>query len=207
MLKQKPMRVIILSMLAVFFIMFTSHSVNAELPSDSIFNNFFSGLKWQPDALNAESEVIGNYQVVITTDPLTPVVNQTTHMEFKVYNYNQGVYGDKSNYAETGVNHFVMGIRVFYNDGLVDEILPQLHKGNSWNMDYTFHRSGNHVLKIDLYDTDRNNQVVTYIFNIPVNTIFGPVFEYILIAAAIALAGTLIWVRFVMMKKNKASHV
>lgn len=196
------MRVIVLSTLVGFLIMFASHGANAELSSGSIFNNFFSGLKWQPDALNAESEVIGNYQVVITTNPLTPIVNQTTHMEFKVYNYNQGAYSDKSNYAETGVNHFIMGIRVFYNDDLVDEIHPQLHKGNSWDMDYTFHRSGNHVLKIDLYDADRNNQVITYIFNMPVNTIFGPIFEYILIAAAIALAGTLIWVRFVMMKKK-----
>ncbi|MDE1830685.1 MAG: hypothetical protein KGI25_10230, partial [Thaumarchaeota archaeon] len=88
------------------------------------------------------------------------------------------------------------------NDQLVDEILPQLHKGNSWSMDYTFHRSGNHVLKIDLYDADRNNQVITYIFNIPVNTIFGPIFEYILIAGAVALTGTLLWVKFVMMKKK-----
>ena len=190
-------------MLGCSFLIFAFHSVNAELPSaSSIFNNFFGGLKWQPDALNSESEVIGNYQVVVTTNPITPAVNQTTHMEFKVYNYNQGMYGDKSNYAETGVNHFTMGVRVFYNDELVDEFLPQLHKGNSWSMDYTFHRSGNHVLKIDLYDMDKDNQVVTYIFNIPVNTIFGPIFEYILIAAAIALAGTLIWVRFVMMKKK-----
>ena len=196
------MRAILLSALIGFLIMFSSHGVNAELSSNSIFNNLFSGLKWQPDALNAESEVIGNYQVVITTNPLTPVVNQTTHMEFKVYNYNQGAYSDKLNYAETGVNHFIMGIRVFYNDELVDEMLPQLHKGNSWNVDYTFHRSGNHVLKIDLYDADKNNQVITYIFNIPVNTILGPIFEYILIAAAIALAGTLIWVRFIMMKKK-----
>ena len=179
------------------------HNANAEPPSaGSFFNNLFGGLKWQPDALNAESEVIGNYQVVITTNPLTPTVNQTTHMEFKIYNYNQGIYGDKSNYAETGVDHFTMGIRVFYNGGLEDEIIPQYHKGNTWNMDYTFHKSGNYVLKIDLYNADANNQVITYVFNIPVNTIFGPVFEYILIAASIALAGTLIWVKFFMMKKK-----
>ncbi|MDE1830483.1 MAG: hypothetical protein KGI25_09190, partial [Thaumarchaeota archaeon] len=86
-----------------------SPNVYAESPTiGSVLNNFFGGLKWQPDSLNAESEVIGNYQVVITTNPLTPMVNQTTHMEFKVYNYNQGVYGDNSNYAETGVNHFTM---------------------------------------------------------------------------------------------------
>lgn len=94
-----------------------------------------------------------------------------------------------------------MGIRVFYNDELTDEILPQLHRGHSWNMDYNFHKSGNYVLKIDLYDTTQDNQIVTYIFNIPIATIFGPIFEYILVAAASALAGTLIWVKFMMRKK------
>ena len=168
----------------------------------SVFKSIFGSLSWQPDALNSLSEVIGNYQVVVTTDPISPVVNQTVHIGFKVYNYNQGVYGDKSSYAETGVNHFTMGIRVFYNDNLVDEIRPQLHRGNSWVMDYTFHRSGNHVFKVDLYDMDKNNQVVTYIFNMPVNTIFGPIFQYILVAAAMALSGTLLWVKFVMLKRK-----
>lgn len=198
------MRLVVLFM--VFLCSFStiaSHSAYAEQSSVmTTFSNFFGGLKWQPDSLNAESEVIGNYQVVVTTNPLTPMVNKTTNMEFKVYNYNQGTYGDNSNYAETGVNHFTMGIRVFYNDQLVDNINPQVHMGDSWSMDYTFHRSGNHVLKIDLYDADRNNQVITYIFNIPVNTIFGPIFEYILIAGSVALTGTLLWVKFVMTKKK-----
>ncbi len=194
------MRVIILAIISGCFVIFSSPCVSAESP-DSIFNNFFGELNWQPDALNSESEVIGNYQVVVTTSPISPIVNQTTHMEFKIYNYNQGVYGDKSNYAEMGVNHFTMGIRIFYNDKLVDEILPQVHKGYSWKMDYAFHKSGNYVLKIDLYDTDKDNTVITYIFNIPVATSFGPIFEYILLAAAMALAGTLLWVKVMMKKK------
>lgn len=170
--------------------------------SGSILDSLFGGLNWQPDALNSESEVIGNYQVVVTTDPLSPRVNQTVHISFKVYNYNQGTYGEKENYAETGVNHFTMGIRVFYNDHLVDEILPQTHEGNSWTIDYIFHRSGNHVLMVDLYDSDKANQVVTYVFNMPVDTIFGPIFQYILVAAAVAVGGTLLWVKFGMRQKK-----
>ncbi len=186
-----------------FLSIITVYSASAEPSgSDSIFNKLFGGLNWQPDALNSESEVIGNYQVVIATDPLTPQVNQTTHLEFKVFNYNQGTYGENSNYAEIGVNHFIMGVRVFYNGELVHEIIPQSHKGSSWGIDYVFHKSGNHVLKVDLYDMDKNNQVVTYIFNIPVNTIFGPIFPYILIAASVALTATILWIKFVMMKKK-----
>lgn len=193
--------------LSCALLVLASNPAYAQSPtSGSLINNIFGGLNWQPDALNALSQVIGNYQVVITTNPLTPRVNQTVHMEFKVYNYNQGAYGDNSNYAETGVNHFTMGIRIFYNDNLVDEILPQMHKGNTWRMDYTFHRSGNHVFKVDLYDMDKNNQVVTYIFNIPVDTILGPIFQYMVAAAAMAVAGTLLWVKFVMLKKKTSSR-
>lgn len=190
--------------LSVFFaFLLTLHSANAQSSNtDSIFNNFFGGLNWQPDALNSESEVIGNYQVVVTTNPITPMVNQTTQIEFKVFNYNQGYYGQKSNYAEIGVNHFTMGVRVFHNDELVHEFVPQFHQGNAWKVDYVFHESGNHVLKADLYDIDKNNHLVTYIFNIPVTTIFGPIFEYILIAASIALAVTLVWVKIIMKKKT-----
>lgn len=198
------MRLLILLTVFVpfFFINMPIYAHAESSQTNSFFNNFFGGLRWQPDSLNAESEVIGNYQVVVTTSPLTPVVNQTTHLEFKVYNYNQGAYGDNSNYAETGVNHFTMGIRIFYNGQLIDNINPQLHRGDSWDMDYTFHKSGNHVLKIDLYDAEKDNQVITYIFNIPVNTVFGPIFEYILLAGGLAVAGTILWVKFVMMKKK-----
>lgn len=178
------------------------HTVNAQSSAPRSFFNLFGSLNWQPDAPNAESEVIGNYQVVVTTDPLTPRVNQTTHLEFKVYNYNQGVYGDNSNYAETGVNHFVMGVRIFDNDRLVGQFLPQMHRGNSWSTDYVFGESGNHVLKVDLYNTGKDNQVITYIFNIPVDTIFGPIFQYLLIAASTAFAITLVWVKLAKMKKR-----
>lgn len=167
------------------------------------FGNFFGGLKWQPDALNSESEVIGNYQVVVTTDPLSPRVNQTTHIGFKIYNYNQGAYANGESHAETGVNHFTMGIRVFYNDHLVDEFLPGLHKGNSWTVDNTFHHSGNHVLMVDLYDTDKDNKVITCVFNIPVDTAFGPIFQYLLIGAAAAVTGTLLWVKFGIINKSR----
>ncbi len=185
-------------------VIFSTGAANAaQQGSGSIISNLFGGLQWQPDALNSESQVIGNYQVVVSTDPLSPRVNDTTHFSFKVYNYNQGAYANGNSYAETGVNHFTMGIRVFYNDHMVDEILPQTHKGNSFSFDYTFHRSGNHVLMVDLYDTSKNTPVITYIFNIPVDTFFGPIFQYILIAAAVAVSGTVLWVRFGMVKKNR----
>ncbi|MGI0073451.1 MAG: hypothetical protein ACREA3_06545 [Nitrosotalea sp.] len=186
-----------------FLIFCTLHDVKAySAISDTVTESIFGNLNWQPDALNSYSEVIGNYEIVLTTDPLSPEVNQVTHMQFKVFNYNQGIYGDKSNYAETGVNHFLMGIRMYYGDKLVDTIPPQLHQGNLWNTDYVFRESGNHVLKIDLYDTEKDNSLITYIFNVPVSTSYGPIFTYIVVVAAIGFASTIIWIKISMAKKQ-----
>lgn len=191
----------------VFFcilIIFASHDASAE---SSILNMYAEGifgtLDWHPDALNSDSEAIGNYEVIVTTDPIIPAVDQVTHIQFKVFNYNQGPYRDnKLNYAEMGVNHFTMGVRIYRNDVLVHEFLPRYNEGSSWSTNYTFTQSGNHVLKVDMYNFDKDHGIVTYIFNVPVSTKFGPIFQYILIAAVMAFAIVLIWVRFAMRRKK-----
>lgn len=189
-------------------IVITFHNVSAyQSFADKITGSIFGDLSWEPEPLTSDSEVIGNYEVILVTDPYTPSVNQITHMQLKVFNYNQGPYGDKSNYASIGVNHFYMGIRVYYNDHLVDTIPPAFHKGDSWSFDHVFKESGNHVLKVDLYDIDKSNGVETYIFNVPVLTSFGSIFTYLLIAASIAVASVLIWMKILMSKKNRLSRV
>jgi len=194
---------IILATCYCFLIIFTFHYASAAIPlHNASVEGIFGILNWQPDALNSDSEVIGNYEVIITTEPVIPAIDQVTHIQFKVFNYNQGAYGDKSNYAEMGVNHFTMGVRIYHNDVLVHEFLPQYHDGSSWSTNYTFTQSGNHVLKIDLYNFDKDHNVVTYIFNVPVSTKFGPIFQYILIAAVTAITIVLIWMRFTMHKKK-----
>lgn len=189
-----------------FFILIivTLHNANADVPvTNASVEGIFGTLNWQPDALNSDSQIIGNYEVIVTTDPFVPAVDQITHIQFKIFNYNQGTYADnKLNYATIGVNHFTMGVRVYHNDVLVHEFLPQYHDGSSWSTDYTFTQSGNHILKVDLYNFDKNNNVVTYVFNIPVTTEFGPIFQYVLIASAVAFGAVLIWIKLIMKRKN-----
>ena len=194
-------------LLFCFLIIFVFNNVNAyQSFSHNMAESIFGDLTWDPEPLTSDSEVIGNYEVILITDPYTPNVNQTTHMQFKVFNYNQGPYGDKSNYASIGVNHFLMGIRIYYNDQIVDTIPPALHKGDSWNFDYVFDKSGNHVLKVDLYNIDKNDNLETYIFNVPVLTVYGSIFSYLMIAAGVAVASVLIWMKVSMSKKNKLSR-
>lgn len=198
-------RLILLACLCALLV-FASHKASAILPALGMSGEgIFGAMNWQPDALNSDSEAIGNYEVVFTTDTFNPEIGQVTHLQFKVFNYNQGYYRDKLNYAEMGVNHFTMGVRVYHNDVLMHEFLPQYHDGSSWSTDYIFTKSGNYVLKVDLYDVDKNNNVVTYIFNVPVSTAFGPVFQYVIISAVAAFAIVLIWIKFVMMRR-KTSH-
>lgn len=195
---------LILPTCCCILIIFVFHGASAELPIlNTSSEGIFGTMNWQPDALNSDSEAIGNYDVVIATDPFTPAISQVTHIQFKVFNYNQGHYRDKLNYAEIGVNHFTMGVRMYHNDVLIHEFLPQYHDGSSWSTDYTFTKSGNYVLKVDLYNFDKDNNVVTYIFNVPVSTKFGPIFQYIIIAAVAAFAIILIWVKLTMMKKTQ----
>lgn len=198
---------ILVSLLFCLLLVFVFNNVNAYPPfSYKMVGSIFGDLTWEPEPLTSDSEVIGNYEVILITDPYTPDVNQTTHMQLKVFNYNQGPYGDKSNYASIGVNHFLMGIRMYYNDQLVDTIPPALHKGDSWSFDYVFDKSGNHVLKVDLYNIDENDNLETYIFNVPVLTVYGSIFSYLMIAAGVAVASVLIWMKVSMSKKNKLSR-
>ena len=198
---------ILVPLLFSLLIVFVFNNVNAyQSFSYNMAESIFGDLTWEPEPLTSDSEVIGNYEVILITDPYTPNVNQTTHMQLKVFNYNQGPYGDKSNYASIGVNHFLMGIRIYYNDQLVDTIPPALHKGDSWSFDYVFDKSGNHVLKVDLYNIDKNDNLETYIFNVPVLTVYGSIFAYLMIAAGVAVASVLIWMKVSMSKKNKLSR-
>lgn len=187
----------------VLVVLFISHNANAYSSIPNVMTyNIFDSLQWSPDALTSNSQVIGNYEVILTTTPFNPSAGQTTQMEIKVYNYNQGVYGDKSNYASIGVNHFTMGLEVYNNGNLEDVFSPQSHDGNLWNLDYVFHESGNHVIKIDLYDTDKENHVLTYFFNVSVVTKYGPIFYYVVIAGAIGFAAILIWMKKAIRQKR-----
>ncbi|MDE1765656.1 MAG: hypothetical protein KGI27_05170 [Thaumarchaeota archaeon] len=176
------------------------------LSEHAVTEGIFGDLNWQPEPLTSDSEAIGNYEVVLITDPYTPNVNQTTHIQLKVFNYNEGPYGSKSNYASIGVNHFLMGAKIYYNDNLVYEIPEALHEGNSWSFDYVFRESGNHVLKVNLYDVAENDPLETYVFNVPVLTGFGFIFSYLIIAACVAVASVLIWIKISLNRKKKMSR-
>ncbi len=144
--------------------------------------------------LNSESEAIGKYEVQIATDPEIPAANQPFKLQFRVLNYEASTYLNSFNTAETEVDHFRMGARIFYNDQLVDTIPPQSHNGGEWITNYVFHESGNHVVEVDLYDAGNNGETITYTFNVTALNIFGPLFVYIISAGGLGCFVLIIWI-------------
>jgi hypothetical protein len=156
--------------------------------------------------LNSDSETIGNYEVQIATVPEIPAANEPFKLEFRVLNYAASTdYLNSFNTQNSEVDHFRMGIRVFYNDQLIDSIPPQSHNGGHWETTYAFHESGNHIVEVDLYDAGKNGETYTYQFNVSALNIFGPIFVYIISAGGLGCFAILIWV-LITKKKMKAKH-
>ena len=143
---------------------------------------------------NSDSETIGNYEVQVATIPEIPSANEPFKLEFRVLNYVQSTsYLNSFNTQNSEVDHFRMGVRVFYNDKLIDTIPPQSHDGGQWVLPYTFHESGNHVVEVDLYDAGPNGEMLTYQFNVSAVNLFGPLFVYIISAGGLGAFVLIIW--------------
>jgi hypothetical protein len=156
--------------------------------------------------LNSDSETIGNYEVQIATVPEIPDVNEPFKLEFRVLNYAASTdYLNSFNTQNSEVDHFRMGVRVFYNDQLIDTIPPQSHNGGHWETTYTFHESGNHIVEVDLHDAGKNGETYTYQFNVSALNIFGPIFVYVISAGGLGCFAILIWI-LITKKKMRAKH-
>lgn len=139
---------------------------------------------------NSADERIGNYRVEIATLPEIPTVNEKFQILFRVLDNN-----------DNAVDKFRMGIRIYYNDLLVDTLPPQYHDNGHWETDYVFHELGNHIFRVDLYDVGENGNVLTYTFNISTLYPFGYIFYYTVISGGIASIGIIIWA--ILTKKKK----
>ncbi len=156
--------------------------------------------------LNSGDETIGNYEVQVATDPEIPSANQPFKLSFRVLNHQSA--SNILNAFDTRVSevdHFRMGIRIYYNDELVGTIPVQDFKGGEWSTTYTFHESGNHVMYFDLYDVGPGGNPLTFIFNISVLDIFGPLFQYIISAGGIGAFILVGWIA-ISRKRVKSKH-
>lgn len=124
---------------------------------------------------NSAESTIGNNRVQIATVPEIPVINEKCTIRIHVTDLDL-----------KDVQRFTMGMRIFYNDEQIDGIPPQSHDTGYWDFDYVFKRQGNHIFRVDLYDSD--GKIVTHTFNMSTQSPFAFIFTYVIMCGAVGLA-------------------
>ncbi len=147
-------------------IMFILVSTVVPLFSDAYAHSMF----------NSAEEFLGGYRIQVATLPEFPQIGEKSQILFRV--------GD-SDFNE--VDNFTTGVRFFYNDQQIDAINPELHKNGHYETNYVWKNSGNHVVKVDLYDMDGTQEVLTYTFNMSTQSPFGYIFIMSITIGAITL--------------------
>ena len=126
---------------------------------------------------NSAEEFLGGYRVQVATLPEFPNVGETSQILFRV---TDGEFNE--------VDRFTIGIRVYYNDEIVDTFPPRSHDGAHWATNYVFEKPGNHIFEVDLYDMPNANAVLTYTFNMSTQSPFGYVFVLSIVIGATIFA-------------------
>ena len=168
------------SFFLIFILLFSFISV-FDANAHSMFN---SGEKFE-----------AGYRVQVATLPEFPQIGEPSIFLVRVT--------EGFDYEE--VDKFTMGIRIYYNEELVDTIQPKSIEGAHWDLDYVWKNSGNHIVKVDLYDIGENQVVVTYTFNMGTQNPFGYIFFIAITIGALFLAITIGYVYFT--KKFKKSKL
>lgn len=156
--------------------------------------------------LNSDDQTIGNYEVQIATDPEIPEANHPFKLSFRVLNHQSASNILNSlNTQISEVDHFRMGVRIYYNDQLVGTIPVQSFDKGEWSTEYTFHETGNHIVNVDLYDVGPDGKTLTYVYNITVLNVFGNIFPYIISSGGIGFVVIVIWA-LITRRKIKSKH-
>jgi len=168
------------SFFLIFILLLSSISV-FDADAHSMFN---SGEKFE-----------AGYRVQVATLPEFPEIGEPSQFLVRVT--------EGFDYEE--VDRFTMGIRIYYNEELVDTIPPKSIQGSHWDIDYVWKNSGNHIVEVDLYDIGINQGVTTFKFNMGTQNPFGYIFFIAISVGASFLAVVVGYVYFT--KKFKKSKL
>ena len=152
------------SVFLIFILLFSSSTLFVDAFAHSMFN---SGEKFE-----------AGYRVQVATLPEFPEIGEPSQFLVRVTN----------GFDFEEVERFTMGIRIYFNEELVDTIPPKSIEGAHWDIDYVWKNSGNHIVKVDLYDIGKNQGVVTYTFNMGTQNPFGYIFFIAITIGAMGLA-------------------
>ena len=168
------------SVFLIFILIFSSFSGISSVYGHSMFNS--------------AEQSIGGYRVQVATAPEFPQINEPSQFLIKV---TKGFDYDE-------VKDFTMGIRVYYNEQQVDAIPPTSVKGSHWDFDYVWKNIGNHIVRVDLYDMDNADEVLTYTFNMGTQSPFGFLFIGAITTGAFVFVGVMLYIYLPkILKKSK----
>lgn len=168
------------SVFLIFILIFSSFSGISSAYGHSMFNS--------------AEQSIGGYRVQVATAPEFPQINEPSQFLIKV---TKGFDYDE-------VKDFTMGIRVYYNEQQVDAIPPTSVKGSHWDFDYVWKNIGNHIVRVDLYDMDNADEVLTYTFNMGTQSPFGFLFIGAITTGAFVFVGVMLYIYLPkILKKSK----
>lgn len=136
-------------------------------------------------AFNSAEQFEAGYRVQVATLPEFPQIGEKSQILVRVTD---------ENYEE--VDRFTMGIRIFYNGQQVDAIPPQSYETAHHEFDYVWERSGNHIVRVDLYDMGENAGVVSYVFNMSTQSPFGYIFIIAITVGAMTLGVVILYIYF-----------
>ena len=159
------------SIAIMMFLILTAIPVFSEASGHSMFNS-------------AES-TLGGYRVQVATLPEFPQIGETSQILFRVTDID---------FEE--VDRFTLGARIFYNDQQIETIPPQSYEGGHVEMNHIWKNSGNHIVRVDLYDMEGSSGVLTYTFNMGTQSPFGYVFFISITIGAMALGVVVTYIYF-----------
>ena len=134
---------------------------------------------------NSAESFLGGYRVQVATLPEFPQIGETSQILFRVTD------GD---FEE--VDRFTLGVRIFYNDQQIDAIPPESYSGGHIELDYVWQNSGNHLVRVDLYDMDGTSGVLTHTFNMGTQSPFGYIFIIAITMGALSLGVVVTYIYF-----------
>lgn len=148
-----------------------------------IYFSFFIGLGYYEvvhPPFSTDSARIGNYEIKVETVPPVPEVGKNTKIHFQVLD-EKGI----------PVDNFRMGVQIYYNDNLLKSFTPSDHNQGVYDLDFTFGESGNHIIRVDLFDPDKG-EILSQAFNVGVLNFYMNMFMYVIIAGIAGAAGIII---------------
>jgi len=160
-----------------------------------IFSSFSGiGSVYGHSMFNSAEQTYGNYRVQVATAPEFPQIDEPSQFLIKV----------TKGFEYEEVDNFTMGIRVYYNNQQVDAIPPTSVDGSHWDFDYVWRNIGNHIVKVDLYDMEEADGVLTYTFNMGTQSPFGILFISAITTGALVFTGVMMYIYLPkILKKSK----